>query len=90
MMQFDCLTLGRQAREPGYVRDPFEKVCRGSTASAILLSLRVSFFDCFGIVAVTSKIFSLSSLVFESSLKRLHGITKNNKQPIWAQSYKPL
>lgn len=28
MMQFDRITLGRQARELGYVRDTFEKVCR--------------------------------------------------------------
>lgn len=28
MMQFDRMTLGRQARELGYVRDTFEKVCR--------------------------------------------------------------
>lgn len=27
MMQFDRMTLGRQARELGYVRDTFEKVC---------------------------------------------------------------
>jgi len=28
MMQFDRLTIGRQAKELGYVRDTFEKVCR--------------------------------------------------------------
>lgn len=28
MMQFDRMTLGRKARELGYVRDTFEKVCR--------------------------------------------------------------
>ena len=28
MMQFDRMTLGRQARELGFVRDTFEKVCR--------------------------------------------------------------
>lgn len=28
MMQFDRITLGRQAREMGFVRDTFEKVCR--------------------------------------------------------------
>lgn len=28
MMQFDRITLGKQARELGFVRDTFEKVCR--------------------------------------------------------------
>ena len=28
MMQFDRITLGRQAKELGFVRDTFEKVCR--------------------------------------------------------------
>lgn len=28
MMQFDRITLGRQAKEMGFVRDTFEKVCR--------------------------------------------------------------
>lgn len=28
MMQFDRITLGRQAKEMGFVRDIFEKVCR--------------------------------------------------------------
>ncbi|MCI1379017.1 MAG: hypothetical protein LKG77_07320 [Lachnospiraceae bacterium] len=28
MMQFDRMTLGRKARELGFVRDTFEKVCR--------------------------------------------------------------
>ena len=28
MPQFDKITLGRQARELGFVRDTFEKVCR--------------------------------------------------------------
>ena len=28
MMQFDRVTLGRQAKELGFVRDTFEKVCR--------------------------------------------------------------
>jgi len=28
MTQFDRLTLGRQAKELGFVRDTFEKVCR--------------------------------------------------------------
>lgn len=28
MLQFDRITLGRQARELGFVRDTFEKVCR--------------------------------------------------------------
>ena len=28
MMQYDRITLGRQARELGFVRDTFEKVCR--------------------------------------------------------------
>ena len=28
MMQFDRMTLGNQARELGFVRDTFEKVCR--------------------------------------------------------------
>lgn len=28
MMQFDRILLGRQARELGFVRDTFEKVCR--------------------------------------------------------------
>lgn len=28
MMQFDCIYLGRQAKELGFVRDTFEKVCR--------------------------------------------------------------
>ena len=27
-MQFDRISLGRQARELGFVRDTFEKVCR--------------------------------------------------------------
>ena len=28
MMRFDRITLGRQAKELGFVRDTFEKVCR--------------------------------------------------------------
>ena len=28
MMQFDRIPLGRQAKEMGFVRDTFEKVCR--------------------------------------------------------------
>ena len=28
MMQFDRMALGRQAKELGFVRDTFEKVCR--------------------------------------------------------------
>lgn len=28
MMQFDRISLGRQAKELGFVRDTFEKVCR--------------------------------------------------------------
>ena len=28
MMQFDRMTLGKKARELGFVRDTFEKVCR--------------------------------------------------------------
>ena len=28
MMQFDRITLGRKAKEFGFVRDTFEKVCR--------------------------------------------------------------
>lgn len=28
MMQFDRIALGRQAKELGFVRDTFEKVCR--------------------------------------------------------------
>lgn len=28
MMQYDRITLGRQAKELGFVRDTFEKVCR--------------------------------------------------------------
>ena len=28
MMQFDRISIGRQARELGFVRDTFEKVCR--------------------------------------------------------------
>jgi len=28
MMQYDRITLGRKARELGFVRDTFEKVCR--------------------------------------------------------------
>ena len=28
MMQFDRITLGRKAKELGFVRDTFEKVCR--------------------------------------------------------------
>ena len=28
MMQYDRITLGKQARELGFVRDTFEKVCR--------------------------------------------------------------
>ena len=28
MTQFDRLTLGRQAKELGFVQDTFEKVCR--------------------------------------------------------------
>ena len=28
MMQFDRISLGRQAKEMGFVRDTFEKVCR--------------------------------------------------------------
>ena len=28
MMQFDRITLGRQAKELGFARDTFEKVCR--------------------------------------------------------------
>ena len=28
MMQFDRMTLGRKARELGFIRDTFEKVCR--------------------------------------------------------------
>ena len=28
MMQFDRMELGRQAKELGFVRDTFEKVCR--------------------------------------------------------------
>ena len=28
MMQFDRISLGRQARELGFVRDTFKKVCR--------------------------------------------------------------
>ncbi len=28
MMSFDRISLGRQAKELGFVRDTFEKVCR--------------------------------------------------------------
>lgn len=28
MMQFDRMTLGKKARELGFVCDPFEKICR--------------------------------------------------------------
>ena len=28
MMQFDRMTLGKKARELGFVRDTFEKICR--------------------------------------------------------------
>lgn len=28
MMQFDRMALGKQAKELGFVRDTFEKVCR--------------------------------------------------------------
>jgi hypothetical protein len=28
MMQYDRMVLGRQARELGFVRDTFEKICR--------------------------------------------------------------
>lgn len=28
MMQFDRMELGKQAKELGFVRDTFEKVCR--------------------------------------------------------------
>ena len=35
MMQFDRITLGRKAKELGFVRDTFEKVCRlGKTIPA--------------------------------------------------------
>lgn len=27
-MQFDCISVGRQAKKLGFVRDAFEKVCR--------------------------------------------------------------
>lgn len=31
MMRFDRITLGRQAKELGFVRDTFEKVCPSRT-----------------------------------------------------------
>ena len=36
MTQFDRITLGRQARELGFVRDTFEKVCRLADVLAFL------------------------------------------------------
>ena len=38
MTQFDRITLGRQARELGFVRDTFEKVCRLADVLAFLES----------------------------------------------------
>ena len=38
MMQFDRITLGRQAKELGFVRDTFEKVCRLADVLAFMES----------------------------------------------------
>lgn len=35
MMQFDRISLGKQAKELGFVRDTFEKVCRLADALAL-------------------------------------------------------
>lgn len=36
MMQFDRITLGKQAKEMGFVRDTFEKVCRLADVMAFM------------------------------------------------------
>ena len=38
MMRFDRITLGRQAKELGFVRDTFEKVCRLSDVLSFMES----------------------------------------------------
>ena len=38
MMQFDRITLGRQAKELGFVRDTFEKICRLADVLAFMES----------------------------------------------------
>ncbi len=37
MMRFDRITLGRQAKELGFVRDTFEKVCWLADVLAFIL-----------------------------------------------------
>ena len=42
MMQFDRMALGKKARELGFVRDTFEKVCR--LADVLILFKRMHCF----------------------------------------------
>ena len=45
MIQFDRNTIGRQAKELGFVRDTFEKVCRLADVLKFLRCISISCFE---------------------------------------------
>ena len=70
MTQFDRITLGRQARELGFVRDTFEKVCRLADVLAFLESdaLLSKTLALKGGTAINLTIFDLSAVFQEDRL----------------------
>lgn len=79
MMRFDRITLGRQAKELGFVRDTFEKVCRLADVLAFLESdpLLADSLALKGGTAINLTIFDLPRLSVDIDLDFTKDISRN-------------
>lgn len=98
MMRFDRITLGRQAKELGFIRDTFEKVCRLADVLAFMESdpLLADSLALKGGTAINLTIFNLPRLSvdidldFSKDISRESMLTKREQIKEHIQKYASL